>query len=221
MPDGVSGGGGNPDTAHDSGSGNVTITDEAIANVPRINVFDDEDKNERYCQANKDLLKEAQKHPVGTEVSRVYDENMNLIEGCGYKVGEKLGQVKIDNPDVLYHAFHNHPSGEGLGADDILLFSERNNQLSISAIGNNGKTYCMIRTSESRTIEYTAFLNEKMSEKIFGGNKFSYFDVMDFRPKEYPELFDESFINYLKIFHNDCLKGGEQYGFLYIESGTN
>lgn len=214
-------GGGSSSVAHDSGSGNVKITDEAIANVPNVNIFDDKEKNARYQQANKDLLKEAQKHPVGTEVSRVYGADMKPIEGYGHRVGDKLGQVKIDDPGVPYHAFHNHPSGDGLGADDLLLFSERNNQMSITAIGNNGKNYCMIRTSESRTIEYTAFLHEKMSDKIFGGNKFSYFDVMEFQPKEYPELFDETFINELKTFHNDCIKGGEQYGFRYIESGIN
>ena len=78
--------------------------------------------NTRYQQANKDLLKEAQKHPVGTEVSIVYGADMKPIKGYGYQVGTEHGEVKIDNPDQLYHGFHNHPSGNTLSPDDVMNF---------------------------------------------------------------------------------------------------
>ena len=108
----------------DSGYEYKKITDDAIKNVPRVNIFDDDEMNTRYQQANKDLLKEAQKHPVGTEVSIVYGADMKPIKDHSYRVGEIDGEVKIDNPDQPYHAFHNHPSGNTFSPDDMLRFQK-------------------------------------------------------------------------------------------------
>jgi HK97 family phage portal protein len=213
---GGSSGGENCDTAQDNGSKNTTITDEIIASVPRVNVFDDEEKNARYQQANKDLLKEAQKHPVGTEVSRVYDADMKPIEGCGYKVGEKLGQVKIDNPDVPYHAFHNHPSGETLSPDDILGITNHSDMQSISAIGNNGNTYCMIKGTKANSSGYRRYIINRCQQKRFLG-EYSYFEVSSttFDSSSLSDLDRSKLKSQLISFNESCAKGGIFYGFSY------
>lgn len=120
--DSGSGGGSSGGSLRDSSSGNIKITDEVIDKIPKADFFDDNEKNERYQQANKDLLKEAQKHPVGTEVSIIYDENMKLIKGHGYIIGG-IGSVEIDDHDKPYHAFHNHPSGETFSPSDLWQLS--------------------------------------------------------------------------------------------------
>lgn len=177
VPHGSSGGssGGSGGTARDSGSGDIKITDAAIEKVPKIDVFDDEEKNKRYQQANKDLLKEAQKQPVGTEVSIIYDKNMNPIKDHGYVVGEK-GKVKIESYDKPYHAFHNHPSGETFSPDDILGMTNHSNMQSISAIGNNGNVYCMLKGTKANSSGYRRYIINRCQQKRFL-DKFSYFDV--------------------------------------------
>lgn len=215
--DSGSGGGSSGGSLRDSGSGNIKITDEAIDKVPKADIFGDEEKNKRYQQANKDLLKEAMKHPAGTEVSIIYDENMKPIKGHCYIVG-RIGSVEIDDHDKPYHAFHNHPSGETFSPDDLLNITERDKQMSITAIGNNAKLYSFVKTENSKPIEYNAFLMDKMSEKRFGGNRFSYDDIKHFEPKYYPDIFDKTFIEELNSFNKECIKGGEQYGFKYFES---
>ena len=197
------------------------ITNEAIENVPKLNVFDDEAKNARYQQANKNLLKEAQKHPVGTEVSRVYDANMNPIENHGYIIGKKAGEVKIDNPEQLYHAFHNHPSGNTLSPDDVLNMSNKDNMLSITAIGNNGEVFCMQRGTNAKNLEYQIFLADKFEESYFLDGRFSYSDVKDFNIKELPNELRIPLQNEMVTFCKECIKGGEQFGFSYTHSGTN
>ena len=200
----------------DSASGNIEITDEAIGKVPKMDVFGDEEKNKRYQQANKDLLKEAQQQPVGTEVSIIYDENMNPIKGHSYVIGE-FGSVKIDDFDKPYHAFHNHPSGETLSPGDLLNLTERDNQLSITAIGNNAKSYCMIKTKNANPAAYNAFLTTKTNMQIFGGGRYSYNDIKDFDFSMLPDLFGKEIVGELQKFNSDCIKGGKQYGFKYIK----
>lgn len=209
-------GGGNADTAHDSGSRNITITDDAIASVPNVNIFDDEEKNARYQQANKDLLTEAKKHPVGTEVSRVYDADMKPIEGCGDRVGEKLGQVPIDNPDVLYHAFHNHPSGETFSPDDLIKLGQRKNQISITAVGNNGNVYCISKNSNANSAGYKQFIYDQCKQKRFLG-KYSYFTVSSkaFNKNKLSGSEIDTLRKQLSSFCESCAKGGAFYGFNY------
>lgn len=223
--DSGSGGGSSGGSLRDSSSGNIKITDETIDKVPKADIFGDEEKNERYQQANKDLLKEAQKQPAGTEVSIIYDENMkpivvrdekgNVVKEYGYNVG-KMGKVKIENYDKPYHAFHNHPSGETFSPDDILGMTNHSNMQSISAIGNNGNVYCMLKGTKANSSGYRRYLINRCQQKRFLG-KFSYFDVSS-------KSFDSSSLSdtersklkvQLQSFCESCVKGGIFYGFSY------
>ena len=219
VPDGnggSSGGGSGGTAASGSSSGNIKITDEAIGKVPKPDIFGDEEKNKRYQQANKDLLKEAQKHPVGTEVSIIYDENMKPIKDHGYVVGEKLGQVRIDDHDKPYHAFHNHPSGETFSPDDLIIFGQRKNQMSITAVGNNGNVYCIFKTSNANSTGYKYFLRNQCRQKRFL-DKYTYWDVSSksFDKSKLTDLERAELKGQISAFCESCAKGGVFYGFNY------
>ncbi len=174
--------------------------------------------NARYQEACKDLLSEVQQYPVGTEVSIVYDENMNPIKGCGYIVGG-IGSVKIENPNVPYHAFHNHASDGTFSFQDLIGFARKDRMLSLSACGNNGNLYCISRTSKSDAKEYRDFLIHKKQEKKFSynGSLYSYDDIVgnkinisSLNVKQIDRLKRE-----INDFSLECIKGGEKFGFKY------
>ena len=206
----------------DSNFDEKEITDDTIAKVPFVKIFDDETKDKAYQKANSELLTEAKKYPVGTEVSIVYDKDMKPIENHGYVVGKiGGGEVHIDNPDIPYHAFHNHPTGNTLSPDDVLNMTNKDNMLSLTAIGNSGEVFCMQRGTNAKNLEYQIFLADKFEESYFLDGRFSYADVKDFNIKELPDELRIPLQNEMVTFCKECIKGGEQFGFSYTHSGTN
>ena len=217
-----SSGGGSSVSSRNSDFDEKEITDDTIAKVPFVKIFDDETKDKAYQKANEELLTEAKKYPVGTEVSIVYDKDMKPIENHGYVVGKiGGGEVHIDNPDVPYHAFHNHPTGNTLSPDDVLNMTKKDNMLSITAVGNNAEVFCMQRSKEAKAIEYQIFLADKFEEGYFIGGKFSYSSVKDFNMKELPDELRIPLQNEMVSFCKECIEGGKQFGFNYTHSGTN
>lgn len=201
------------------------VTEKSIADIPKLKVFTESNSvtyrqanllNDRYQNASKNLLREVKKYPIGTEVSIVYDENMKPIKGCGYVVG-KIGSVKIDNPNVPYHAFHNHASGQTFSVEDLINMTNRPQQLSLSATGNNSSVYSIIKTQKANDTAYNNFLTKSINDKsIFGG--FSYLDLRN--GKVDISIFSEKQIENLKSkiiqFSSNCAKEGEKYGYRYI-----
>lgn len=204
--------------AKDSGYGFKTITDDAINGVPKVDVFGDDERNSRYQQANQDLLREAQKYPVGTELSRVYGADMKPISGYGYRVGTEQGEVKIDNPNQPYHGFHNHPSGNDLSPTDVIGMTKRENMQSITAVGNDGKLYCVSKTSHANSAGYRLFMRDQCKQKRFLG-KYSYFDVASksFDASKLTEQERTTLRNQLSSFCESCASGGVFYGFKYTK----
>ena len=210
-----SGGGSAP--FRDSNFDEKEITDDTIAKVPFVKIFDDETKDKAYQKANSELLTEAKKYPVGTEVSIVYDKDMKPIENHGYVVGKiGGGEVHIDNPDVPYHAFHNHPTDNNLSIDDLVGLTKRNNMLSITAVGNGGKVYCVKKTDVSKPLAYKMFLQQQASRKIFL-DKYSYFDIKNRKVKtsNLSENEVRLIVQQLSSFSDNCVKAGAFYGFDY------
>ena len=210
-----SGGGSAP--FRDSNFDEKEITDDTIAKVPFVKIFDDETKDKAYQKANSELLTEAKKYPVGTEVSIVYDKDMKPIENHGYVVGKiGGGEVHIDNPDVPYRAFHNHPTDNNLSIDDLVGLTKRNNMLSITAVGNGGKVYCVKKTDVSKPLAYKMFLQQQASRKIFL-DKYSYFDIKNRKVKtsNLSENEVRLIVQQLSSFSDNCVKAGAFYGFDY------
>ena len=205
-------------TLQDSNYDFKEITDEAIEKVPKVDVFGDDVKNSRYQQANKDLLKEAQKYPVGTEVSIVYGADMKPIKDHGYRVGENNGEVPIDNPNQPYHGFYNHPSGNTLSPDDVMNFTRHDKMLSMSAVGNDGRVYCLSKTHRANSAGYRLFMRDQCRQKRFLG-KYSYFDVASktFDAGKLTKEERATLQNQLSSFCESCASGGAFYGFKYTK----
>ena len=214
---GGSSSGGGSAVFRDSNFDEKEITDDTIAKVPFVKIFDDETKDKAYQKANEELLTEAKKYPVGTEVSIVYDKDMKPIENHDYVVGKiGGGEVHIDDPDMPYHAFHNHPTDNTLSADDLIGLTERSNMLSITVAGNGGKVYCMKKTDISKPLAYKMFLQQQSKQKIFLG-KYSYLDIKFEKVKEsnLSKSDAETVIQQLSSFSDKCAKAGAFYGFDY------
>lgn len=207
--------------AKDSGYGFKTITDDAINGVPKVDVFGDDERNSRYQQANQDLLREAQKYPVGTEVSRVYGADMKPISGYGYRVGTEQGEVKIDNPNQPYHGFHNHPSGNTLSPEDCVNITTKDNMMSLTAVGNNSSVLCIRRGSNANGAGYRGFLMDKFDEGRFMGGTFSYHNIKGVDMSALPDKLRIPLQKEIAAFCNECIQGGQQYGFSYTYSGTD
>lgn len=221
---GTSGGGAAASTdtlAQDSDYSFKEITDDAINGVPKVDVFGDDAMNSRYQQANQDLLREAQKYPVGTEVSRVYGADMKPLSGCGYRVGTEQGEVKIDNPSQPYHGFHNHPSGNTLSPEDCVNITTKDNMMSLTAVGNNSSVFCIQREPNANGAGYRSFLMDKFDEGRFMGGAFSYHDVKGFDMSALPDKLSIPLQQEIAAFCNECIQGGQKYGFSYTYSGTN
>ena len=205
----------------DSGSIYHEITDENIQKVPLLDMFGDDEKNKRYQEANKALLREAQKHKPGVEVTTVYDADMKPIEGFEYRVGI-VGGSTISNPGVPFHGFHNHGSDETFSLTDLMGFASANDMLSVTATGNRGSIYLVKRTKSSDSDGYKQFLSDKYTEPFC---KIKDTDITIKMTKDestwgafYKGLTDsekEHFMDELTRFGKECAEGGEKYGFKY------
>lgn len=208
------------------------VTQQSINNIPNINIFNDANLNERYRTACQDLLKEVKKHsecPIGTEFSIVYDENMKYIDNYGYRIGT-IGNVKLSNPNVPFHAFHNHGSGETFSYTDLICFVNSNNMLSLTAVGNNGNVFNISKKSNRNDFGYRVFLRQQSSEIFFSANNADFTLDLLTNASRFEEAklaisnLNISQIEELKksliIQTEKCIRGGEIYGFIYQKRKT-
>ncbi len=215
---------------NDSNSIYREITQNSISNVPKLNIFNDETLDNAHREASRDLLREVARHKelkVGTEFSIVYDEHMNPIPNCGYIQGE-MGNVRIDNPNVPYHAFHNHGSGETFSLQDLRGFARRSNMLSLTAQGNTGSKYVISSTKQIDRNGFYKFLTNMSNEVIFRtenqditlswlydkSNKSQLHELFSNLNKEQKRQLKNAIVDKT----NECLKGAENYGIKYTKT---
>lgn len=207
----------------DSGTVYHAVTKDSIARVPQIDISDDEGFNERYRGACRDLLRAvmASETEPGTEFSAVYDRGMNRIGE--YRRGN-VGHVKIDNPDELYHALHNHGSGETLSFTDIRNMLNRENQMSITAVGNNGSIYGLFISADGDRDGYSNYLSNKAEKIIYSANGIDFsLNIVEQIAKgqsKIPELSEQQERELQAVViksTEELLKDGEKYGFQYFQ----
>lgn len=204
------------------------VTQQAIDRVPKLPVSDDEAFNERYRKACQDLLNEVMIHTeleVGTELSRVYDINMKAIDGYGYRIGSE-GHVGIDDPNVFYHAFHNHGSGKTLSFSDIAHFVSRQRQMSITAAGNTGSVYGLFKSKTANRNGYLTYLRNSSQTVIYSANNTDF--TLDLLDKIQNGKAERAVIDALDERQTEALqsamleaveklmKDGDRYGFQYF-----
>ena len=207
---------------------NHSVTDQSIQAVPLVNVFDDEDKNIQFREICQDLLKivKASGTEPGTEFSFVY--NLALERIGGYVQGD-IGRVSIENPNVFHHAFHNHGTGETLGFSDIYNLTNRQRQMSITAVGNTGSVYCLMKDKTVKRNEYLTYLLNASQEVIYSANGTDFTlasldqiksgksgrDAIDGLDEQQTDALHAAMLSSIE----KIMKDGEKFGFKYI-SGT-
>lgn len=152
------------------------VTQRAIDNVPKLDIFDNDEKNIRHQQACQDLLSEVMKHselPIGTEFSIRYDIDMNPIKNETYRQGT-VGSVGLDDAGIPFHAFHNHGSNETFSVTDMMKLSDVDNMLSLTVAGNLGNDYLLSKTSKFDKFGYKDYLSSKSKEVFFSYNDFDF-----------------------------------------------
>ena len=129
----------------DSSGGFLPITQSAIDNIPKIDVFDDPKVNTTVHNVCREILTDLKKDKIGTEESISFD--LKLTKRRKIKGAQGEGGVKISKLDTPYISVHNHPSGKTFSVKDLVGFHDDKNCRGIVVVGNNGKIFAMKKTS--------------------------------------------------------------------------
>ena len=183
-----------------NGRQNITvepITQESIDAVPLVipNGFGKE-FGAALQNAHKDLLR--QMKDIGENYEGAFAMTLD-----GTVVASELGtkeQGRVDIPNAngkLYVGIHNHPDGLVFSFSDILGFAKRDEMVGLTAVGNNGSVYMMIKSN------------------TYDENGFS--DYIQTARKMLTDLANNSDIDgYISTVYR-VLKGAKQYGVEFNE----
>ena len=158
------------------------ITEESFHNlsVPAIPGFSDIVCN-RFYEAEKDLLIEAQRHEVGTEVVKICSLDGQVVDTVVGVAGKS--KATIQSKDFDHFVFHNHPSNGTLTEADIETFIMTDTAVGIAAIGNNGSSFFSImKTAQYDGMEfYTALrsLEDELEQFVRVGDVNGYLKAID------------------------------------------
>lgn len=212
----------------DSEDGLFSITEQAVKNMPSVGFLGGETAL-KYDAECKNLLIYAMNsgYDTGTEFSIILDENMNRIDEHNYVIGQK-GSTPIDDYHKPYHALHNHGSDETLSIRDLSNFLRRENQKSITAIGNRGSRYVLSETDTIQSARYFVYVVDQSNRVFFTTSQGVGLKLKDFTD-EIRKVRTSPLVNGLpeteiaeikKALVNktrEILIGGEKYGYKYYE----
>lgn len=123
------------------------VTMQAIAKVKAFNCDTLDAAKQRQLQnAHKRLLMEASKQPLGVEVGRVFDLDMQPLTGniTGNAEGHS---VKLPNFDTPYIVIHTHPASGIFSHGDLKSFIKNENLKLMTALGHSGHIFAIEKTS--------------------------------------------------------------------------
>ncbi len=209
------------------------VTDDDINRVPSMDIFGDNELNLAHEQASRDILEEVKRQQElgaienGVEISIIYDKDMNEFNGMKYIVGDK-DKTEIVDLTVPYHAFHTHPDDCMFSLSDLLNTADRDNMLSLTAQGERGSKYVVVKTIDYDKIGYRDYLNERSKDEIYqvGDTMFSLgfmFNDKDNYTVAYDALSDMQQQELRAAVYNkmdEILTGGENYGVKYYHQET-
>ena len=136
------------------------VTEERIENVKSMNqsaIFSKDDIS-KLVDINKNLLREAAKKHLGTEIAEVYNMSMERVE---HIVGVQGGLgLKIPIYDFPHIVVHNHPSGGLFSYADIKSFLSSRHMSALVAVGHNGTVYVLEKTGIYEHNRANSFLLE-------------------------------------------------------------
>lgn len=121
------------------------ITTQSIQNVGLVHSELLGERESRALQnANKRLLMEASRQPLGTEVGAVYTMDMKQV---GKHIVGEINGVSIPRQEFDYIVLHNHPDCGTFSFGDLEGFARRDNLKIMIAVGNNGSVYLVEKTT--------------------------------------------------------------------------
>ena len=134
---------------------NRPVTLEAVNNVSEF-ACDTLDKTgrSRLQNAHKRLLAAASSKPLGVEVGRAYNLQMQPLTQMltGPSSG---GSILIPDFDEPYIAMHTHPDCNIFSSGDLLNFASRSNLRMLTAVGHDGHVNALEKTEQYNQIEAT------------------------------------------------------------------
>jgi len=136
------------------------ITDKRISSLDQMKLQSLSDTaNQSLNRSCKNLLKYMSDEPTGTEGAFILDMFGNEIERC--KSDKPYGgNVKIKDFSFAHIAIHNHPDGLIFSHKDIETFIKHENLKILGAVGNNGKSFFVEKSSSYDDIMFEDFVNE-------------------------------------------------------------
>ena len=182
----------------DTGYQGTPITEDAIQRVPLAQPDGwSIEQAERLQTAHRDLLRAVMDKPVGTEAGAVYSPDLRLIER---KVGDAAAQQIVMPRCQKPHIFiHNHPSGEIFSHTDIVPFAMNENMQAITAVGNTGNVYMLVKTDAYDGFRFLQAYNAAL--------------------KQLMDAINESNIGKYMAVMEEFLEGVEAYGAQFIKRG--
>lgn len=153
---------------------NIPITEESINSVQEIYPFDDTTKEqaEKLVGIHKDLLRDAAKVNLGKEISRTYLPNGSYLPGITSESGSSRPDFNTGGKKCFI--VHNHPGGEHVSVEDLILLIVHKNVIGVSAVGNNGYVSSITKNRELREEEIADLkkylVNKKHQIDLIGSN---------------------------------------------------
>ena len=123
------------------------VTMQAVAKIKAFNCDTLDTANQRQLHnAHKRLLMEASKQPLGVEVGRVFDLDMQPLTQtlAGSPEGQTVGLPDFQND---YIATHTHPDSNIFSPKDLQSFVHRPHLKLLTAIGHDSTIYAIEKTS--------------------------------------------------------------------------
>lgn len=182
----------------DTGYQGVPITEDAIQRVPLVQPEGwPRERAERLQEAHRELLRAVKDKPLGTEAGAVYTPDMRLIERkIGDAAAQQIVMPRCHDPHIL---LHNHPSGEIFSHTDIVPFAMNENMQAITAVGNSGNVYMLVKTDAYDGFRFLQAYNAVL--------------------KQLMDAINESNIGKYMAVMEEFLEGVEAYGAQFIKRG--
>lgn len=182
----------------DTGYQGVPITEDAIQFVPLVQPEGwPRERAERLQEAHRELLRAVKDKPLGTEAGAVYTPDMRLIERkIGDAAAQQIVMPRCHDPHIL---LHNHPSGEIFSHTDIVPFAMNENMQAITAVGNSGNVYMLVKTDAYDGFRFLQAYNAVL--------------------KQLMDAINESNIGKYMAVMEEFLEGVEAYGAQFIKRG--
>lgn len=119
----------------------ITITEESIQKVPKVNVLDDPELSSKIQETNKTILEMAMKENSNKEVAGVFTldgKNIGFCKGVEMELtfsGDADRVLRMGRPSI---ALHNHPRGGKLSKKDMLMLLSTHNIQGLGCVSNAG-----------------------------------------------------------------------------------